>query len=235
MAIKLEGRLKAIADNVPACAAVADIGTDHALIPIYLVSRGICSRAIATDIRKGPIAAANRNISRYGLENAIETRMGFGLAPLSEKEAETIIIAGMGGILISDILREGMPKVFGSANMIIQPMYAAEYLREWLQMKGFEIYDEDLAEEGNKLYNIFKVRTSGISKKTTEIENILGKALIEKKHPLLKKYIQKQIKIYNKISGGLSKARKSSAEAECELHKTNLIIEYLIEMDKSQS
>jgi tRNA (adenine22-N1)-methyltransferase len=227
MAIKLEGRLKAVADNVPECATVADIGTDHAFIPIYLVSQGICKRAIATDLRKGPLCVAQRNISEYGLTEVIETRIGCGLRPIADHEAETLIIAGMGGLLIAEILGDGMDKVMGFKSIIIQPMYAAEYLREWLQLNGFEIYDEDLAEEGSKLYNIIDARLSTVTLKTPDTDNVIGKALIAKKHPLLKKYIQKQIKIYTKIVEGLCKARNSAAESGNELEKTEKILRYL--------
>lgn len=233
MIIKLEGRLKAIADNVPKCETVADIGTDHAFIPIYLVLQGICRKAIASDIRKGPLRAADRNICRYGLANVIETRIGYGLQPLFDDEAETLIIAGMGGVLISDILKDGMRKAMRCKNIIIQPMYAAEYLREWLQRSGFEISDEDLAEEGNKLYNIFNVRPFGAHVKTSDIENVIGRALIAKKHPLLKKYIGKQINIYTKINEGLAKARNSEENGRSELNRIEDILLYLNEIKKS--
>lgn len=233
MAIRLEGRLKAIADNVPVCGTVVDIGSDHAFLPIYLVKKGICAKAIATDVRKGPLNAAHRNISEYGLADVIETRLGYGLRPLKDDEAETIIIAGMGGVLISDILKDAMNQALRIGKIIIQPMYATEYLREWLQGNGFEIYDEDLAEEGNKLYNIIAARPSEVHAKASGTENVLGRALIAKKHPLLKKYIQKQIKIYSKIAEGLGKARNLSGEGGCELESANEILLYLNKMNKS--
>lgn len=230
MTIKLEGRLKAVADNVPACPTVADIGTDHAFIPIYLVSQGICKRAVATDLRKGPLSAARRNISEYGLTEVIETRIGCGLQPITDNEAETLIIAGMGGLLISEILEDGMEKALGFKSIVMQPMYAAEYLRDWLQLSGFEIYDEDLSEDGSKLYNILDARPSVAPLKLPDIDNVIGKALIEKKHPLLKKYIQKQIKIYTKIGEGQCKARNNAAKGGNELEKTKGILSYLHEL-----
>ncbi|HSN58237.1 MAG TPA: class I SAM-dependent methyltransferase, partial [Clostridiaceae bacterium] len=104
--MELSIRLGKTASMVEPCECVADIGTDHAYIPIYLVEKGVCSRAIASDINRGPIRKAERNISLHGLDGKIECRIGPGLGTLKKGEADAVIIAGMGGNLIRDILEE---------------------------------------------------------------------------------------------------------------------------------
>jgi len=98
--MELKGRLKLIADLTPKCNIVCDIGTDHAYIPIYLVMNKKCQRALACDVRKGPIGFAEKNIAEYGLSQYISTRIGYGLEPLEDNEVDVVVIAGMGGLLI---------------------------------------------------------------------------------------------------------------------------------------
>lgn len=189
----LSGRLKLIADAIPKCNCVADIGTDHGYIPIYAVQKGICMRAIATDVRKGPIEAAIKNIKRYRLIEKIETRIGDGLHPIKSGEADVIIIAGMGGNLISNILEEGKEIAKSTNCLILQPMQYPEILRRYLIENNFRIIDEDIVKDENKYYYILKVINEKSAPFEKEVLYFTGNILIEKKHPLIKEYIQDKI------------------------------------------
>lgn len=136
---------------------IADVGTDHAYIPIELARSGRIRRAIATDIHEGPLAIAAANVEKYGLQDKIELRLGGGLAPIRENEVEEIIIAGMGGEMIRQILQADEAKAKSAAQLILQPMNAQYELRQWLCANQFKIIKEDIATEGHKVYNIFLV------------------------------------------------------------------------------
>ncbi len=109
--MKLTQRLKTIADLVPNGGIIADIGTDHAYLPVYLIENKIVEKAIAADINVGPLKNAEKTIKSYRYDKYIETRLGSGLTPIKTNEADTVIIAGMGGLLIRDILKESIEVV----------------------------------------------------------------------------------------------------------------------------
>lgn len=187
----LKGRLKLIADKVPECTTVCDIGTDHAYLPIYLVLNNKCKKAIAADVKKGPIEAAKSNIETYTLSEVIETRLGNGLEPIIEGEADVIVIAGMGGILIKDIIKQELNTAKAAKVLILQPMNALEILREWLNENGFYILDEEMINEGEKIYDVFSVKWTGDVPQNDKFNNYIGSKLIEKNDPLLYRYIEK--------------------------------------------
>ena len=209
--MELRGRLKLIASKTPRCNTVCDIGTDHAYIPIYLIINGICKKAIASDVKKGPVLAASTNISQHNLVDRIETRMGNGLDTIGLDEADTIIIAGMGGLLIKEILSSSFEKASKASALILQPMNAIEVLRKWLYDNGFEIYDEELAAEGEKIYNVIAARWTGLIEKTEDIYFYLGRKLIDKKDALLPRYIKKSIYTLNKAIKEMERAESIEA------------------------
>jgi len=149
---KLTPRLKLIASLVPNGSTVADIGTDHAYIPIYLVNSGVCENAIASDKSIGPLKIAEENIKLYGCENLIEVCQSDGLGDYSIGEADTVIIAGMGGLLIAEILESGKDVAKSFSRLILQPMTAGTELREYLIANGYIISDEKVAREKDKFY-----------------------------------------------------------------------------------
>lgn len=196
--MELKGRLKLIQNKIPICNTMCDIGTDHAYLPIALIDKNICNKAIAADIKKGPTLAAIRNIKQFGMEHRIEARMGDGLDPIHENEAEVIVIAGMGGILIKDILEKGISKAKTAKSLILQPMNAIEVLREWLNKNGFDIFDEELISEGEKIYHVISVTWTQTPQKIDNFYYYIGLKLIERNDPLLKKYILRQMKLLRK-------------------------------------
>lgn len=172
---------------------VADVGTDHAYLPIWLVGGGISSSAVASDLRKGPLERADKNIAEYGLSDRIKTTLADGLCGIECYQPEDIFICGMGGELIAKII-DAAPFVrtvpfvrtapFGQAEkirLILQPMTHAEILREYLEANGFQIVDEDIAtEKGEKIYQIIVAEYSGEKYELSALELMLGPVNLKK-------------------------------------------------------
>ncbi|WP_024833999.1 tRNA (adenine(22)-N(1))-methyltransferase [Ruminiclostridium josui] len=199
MILNLKGRLKLIADKVPKCNVLADIGTDHAYIPIYLVRNGVCKKAIASDIKIGPVKIASNNISLYKLSEKIETRLGNGLDTIEIDEADTIIIAGMGGTLLTELLEANKQKAVNANALVLQPMNDLHVIRKWLYDNAFEIYDEEIVAEGPKMYCVICTKFNGKKKQYTDFELHVGQSLIEKKDPLLASYCKMKVKQIDRV------------------------------------
>ncbi len=203
--ISLTTRLQKIAELVPPSKMLADIGTDHAYLPIYLIKNKQIERAIASDIKKGPLLRADENIKKYQLEKFVDTRLGAGLKTIKPEEAETIVIAGMGGILISDILNASPETVSEAKVIILQPMTAVKELREFLCENNFGIDEEYVVAEENKLYNILKV-TPNKQTSYTPKEIYFGRGIEKTSSDLYEKYKEGIIKKLKKRISGLSKS-----------------------------
>ncbi len=201
---RLTPRLQKIYDIAQSCTVAADIGTDHAYIPVHLCKSGKCLRAIASDVGKGPLKRAEETAREYGCEN-ISLRLGSGLSTLSENEAEVIIIAGMGGILISNILDASQKTAHSAKQLILQPMTAAPELREYLNRSGYTIKKEYLAEEEDKIYTIIEVLPKADTP-YTPAELYMGKAL--DRGGLYDRYRAERIKKLDKRIKGLSLSEK---------------------------
>jgi len=214
--MELSFRLKSIASLIEKCDAIADIGTDHAYLPIHLVKKGVCKYAIASDINKGPVEKALKNIVIENLEDKIECRLGGGFSTIAPQEVQCAVIAGMGGNLIRDIVEDGMD-VFKELNYcVFQPVQNPDILREYIYSKGFTILDEELCIDEGKFYEIIKVRYSRSKLAISPIYYEIGKKLIDKKHPLVNKYInyklEKYYKIYNSILDSTDNAKIRKVE-----------------------
>lgn len=155
--MKLGARLKAVADRVPFAEGIADIGTDHGYIPIYLMQKGRIQRAIATDIHEGPAKRALLHVEAAGFADAISIRIGSGLSVISPGEASGAVMAGMGGFLIRDILRDGRDAASRMKWFVLQPNTHVSDLRVWLSRNGYAVKEEILCEESGKLYVILFV------------------------------------------------------------------------------
>lgn len=223
---ELNPRLRKIAQLVPPNACTADIGTDHAYIPIVLVKAGVTPRAIASDIKKGPIQRAKTNILSHGLGALVETRLGAGLETLSPSEAEVIIVAGMGGILIADILEASREIVNSAQLLILQPMTASTELRQYLCENGYEIKAEYLEAEEEKLYNIITAVPNGCCSYSTR-ELYLGRGIGETSPELYPRYRDAVITKLTKRACGLEKA--SSPQSKAELKEIQKLLEILKE------
>lgn len=152
--ITLDKRLSAVAALVRQGSRLADIGTDHAYLPVHLVQAGVCPTAIASDIGAGPLEAARRTVTENGLTSEIALRLGDGLATVAAEEVDDVAIAGMGGETIVSIL-EAAPWVRDSRlRLILQPMTRAEDLRRWLLQNGFTVGEEHLIRDKRHLYPV---------------------------------------------------------------------------------
>lgn len=153
----LDARLQQIAALVRHGSRLADIGTDHALLPTYLIQNRVCTHAVASDIRKGPVAAATRTVTEASLSDHIDVRLGDGLQTVSPDEVDDIVIAGMGGETIAMIL-DGAPWVKNSGyRLLLQPMTRAEKLRRYLWENGFDIVSESVVRDGRHWYTVLHV------------------------------------------------------------------------------
>jgi len=188
----LSPRLKALAQQVPAGAKLADIGTDHGLVPVYLAKNRTVTKVIATDISEGSLQKARELINEENLNDIIETRLGSGLKVIKPGEVNTIIIAGMGGVLISEILDDSRDVLKSASKLILQPMNAPQLLRRWLVEQGFTIYHELLVRDGKHLYEII-VAKEGIQEVKDDIQYEIGFKLMQNKDPLFEDFISTKI------------------------------------------
>lgn len=214
--MKLSPRLQAIVDYVPIGAVVADIGTDHGYIPVYLVDKKISSKVIATDINEGPLRNAGNYISKESFEDIIETRLGNGLKCLLPSEVDTVIIAGMGGLLISEILENSKEITQTINSFILQPMVASEELRRFLYENSYRILDEKLAKEGDKLYEIMLV-THGEDTIDKDIYFEIGKKIVDNRDKYLKEFLENKIRKTEKILNSLRSNKTSAGKLKYEL------------------
>lgn len=190
--MQLSKRLSTVASMVTAGNCLADVGTDHGYVPIYLYERQIIPRAIAVDIHKGPLERAGIHIKESGFENAIETRLSDGLAAIKPKEAESIVIAGMGGPLMIRIL-SACPEVTASAKeLILQPQSEIAEVREWLCGQGYEITEEHMVFEEGKYYPMFKAVKNPERKKLTALECNFGRLDVLKEPEILEAFLRKE-------------------------------------------
>jgi len=207
----LTPRLQQIADMVIPCKTVADIGTDHGYLPVYLCMKGKAEVAIASDIRKGPLSRADATIARYHMQEKVQTRLGSGADPLSAKEADCIVIAGMGGLMIADILK-AHPEVFGQAKQILlQPMSSIPELRSLLFDLGYTILSETLAKEGQKLYHILSVTARKEPDPPTALEFFFGRNLLHDRPEHFDEYIRKQKRKLTRMAEGLKQSESPDA------------------------
>jgi tRNA (adenine22-N1)-methyltransferase len=198
--MELSKRLNWIIEKITKVEVIMDVGTDHGYIPIYLIKNNIAKKVIASDINKEPLNKAKINAALDGVLDKIDLRLGGGLHPLKNKEAEAVIIAGMGGNLIRDILEADLNKVRNLDYLILQPAQNPEVLREYLYNSDYEVLDEDICLDENKYYEIFKVRYK--KRNFIALENIfyeISPVMLSKKLPLLKSYIESKIEKNKKV------------------------------------
>lgn len=167
-------RLLTAASMVRKGAVVADVGTDHAYLPIYLISEGIADRAVASDINAGPLSRAEENIRRFGLTQRIATRLTPGLAGIEAFAPTDILICGMGGEMIASILDAAEFVRDPAIRLVLQPMTSVRELRIWLAENGFSIIEERFAAEREKLYVILSAVYCGFTRVLTDEESYLG-------------------------------------------------------------
>lgn len=200
--MQLSKRLYAVANLAKGSRCLADVGTDHGYVPIYLVKEAGLEHAIAMDINKGPLERAQNNIRLYGLTDKIETRLSDGVSKLKPGEADTVVIAGMGGALTVNILRQGKEVLSTAGTLVLQPQSELFLVRRFLHENGYSIVREDMEFDDGKYYPMMKAEQAKQAQ-WEDYEYRYGKHLIEYRHPVLKEFLEKEYRAYQVIYGEL--------------------------------
>lgn len=209
--LQISRRLKAVAALVSPGLVLADVGCDHGYIPIYLIQKGQIPRAIAMDINQGPLLRAKEHIREWGLETYIETRLSDGLEALEPGEAQCLVIAGMGGPLMERILTQGAPILKEMKELILQPQSEIGNFRRFLAENGYRIVEEDMIEEDGKYYPMMKA-VQGNMHYIKKAEYLYGKKLLEKRHPVLKEFLEKEDRASRELLDKLTQVETFSAQ-----------------------
>lgn len=223
--IKLSNRLQAIANLVRPGAKVADIGTDHGYIPVWLTQQNIFTEIAAADINKGPLQHAINTAEEFGVRDQIQFELCSGLSFSNSSEYDTIIIAGMGGELIASIL-EAAPWTKENTTLILQPNSRIPVLVEWLISNGYRVEHTQLVKDAAKIYQILVV-TGGDSQPIEEEANRLVHHLyLDARDPLLSEYLDMLLKQYTSAEKGMLSGKTESPE----LVRTQRMIQLLTAM-----
>ncbi|KRM72692.1 tRNA (adenine(22)-N(1))-methyltransferase [Lacticaseibacillus brantae] len=203
----LSKRLTAISQFVTEGDRVADIGTDHAYVPIHLVENGTIDFAIASDVGEGPVKIAKANIEAAGLSDKIDVRLADGLTGIKPEDAvSAVIIAGMGGQLINDILDAGLDYLDGTETLILGPNRDVFEVRQWLNQHEFGIVDEAILEEDGHVYEIVVAGRTKPEVPYTDADLQFGPILRKQKSPLFIEQLKIRGEKTEAILAGLSDA-----------------------------
>ncbi len=214
---KLSERLHKVAQFVPKGSKLADIGSDHAYLPCYLVKKGIVPFAIAGEVVDGPYQSARRQVESERLTDMISVRLGDGLAVIEAGEVDCITIAGMGGPLITAILSRGEEKLAAVKRLVLQPNIAAGSIRKWLVEQGWELIDEEIIKEDGKIYEILVAEKGEPYRaygENLEVEFLLGPILLRKKQEVFTQKWNAELKNWKKIYSQLEQALPTTKAAE---------------------
>lgn len=228
--MEISKRLQTVASLVR-CRSIADIGTDHGYVPLTLWQQHKIDIAFACDINRGPLTRAAENIARMGASDAIQTRLGSGLAPLAAGEAQSIVIAGMGGMLICNILSAHPEVVKAAQEWILSPQHDLEAVRRLVGEMGFVLDTEVMVQEDGKFYHIFRcVKAEPQSEKSQKSQSLAalryGGHLLEQKDALLWQELQQEEAQYKKVIQGLENQNSTrAAERLAELREKLAVIE----------
>lgn len=226
--VHLSKRLQQIADWVPIGAKVADIGTDHAQLPIYLIESGKSSYCIGVELHEGPYQRARGQVEKAKLQDQIEIRRGDGLTPILPGEVDLITIAGMGGALISHILTAGNEKLYGVNHLILQPNIDAETLRRFGYYNGWILNNEEIVEEGGEFYEILLFEPgegrSPYQKNPNPVEAqwLFGPYLLQRRGEVFMKKWNKEKEKIEKILRSLDRGKSHSVQKKKEEFLTQL-------------
>lgn len=219
--MQLSKRMKAVADLAGMGECLADVGTDHGYIPIYLLEEGRFQRGIAMDVHEGPLLRARENIQSHGLSDRISCRLGDGLERLGKGEADTVVIAGMGGSLIIRILTEGAEVLKEVSRLVLQPQSEIAKVRDFLQEQGYQIEKEHMVLDEGKYYQAMRIGHGRMEKLLPE-EAKYGSFLLKENDSCLKEYLNREEQKFREIleslqDGGNEKTKKRMEELNMEL------------------
>lgn len=227
--MELSIRLQAVANLVTPGMRLADVGTDHAYIPIYLVEQNRIPSAIAMDIGKGPLERAVEHIGEYGLREQIQTRLSDGLKNLKKEEADAMIAAGMGGGLVIKILSDSRETARSLKELILQPQSEIAKVRAYLLTNGYRIAEENMVLDDGKYYPMMKAvpEQADLCAEASYLPEELefGRILLGEKNPVLKQFLEREIGINQTILESL--AGQESGRARERMEEIRARIEYI--------
>lgn len=215
-------RLLACSELVREGAVLADVGTDHAYLPIYLLEKGIIGRAVLSDINQGPLDKARENVEKAGFIHKVELRLCNGASELSETGATDYAICGMGGELIADIIEHAPHLKDKNISLVLQPMSKPGALREYLFSNGFEIEKERYVTDTGKHYVCILARFSGVNTPFSDVDALFGKenAFEEAKSSERDEYMKSKLR-------SLIRTRDGKIAGELDTHRESLLISAL--------
>lgn len=228
--LDLSKRLAAVGDFVPDAARLADIGSDHAYLPVALMLKGKIDYAVAGEVVKGPFESAQKQVKKDGLEDRIIVRLANGLDAIEKTdEINAITIAGMGGALIRDILEAGKEnqRLNGNERLILQPNIGEQTLRKWLWQNQYEIIAETILEENKKIYEIIVAEKTEKVVEYSEIELLFGPFLLEEKSEVFQTKWARELHQKKLILKQLEQAANQKERSERIQKEINLIQEVL--------
>lgn len=196
--MQLSMRLRMNASLVTPGNRLADVGTDHGYIPIALVEEGVIPSALAMDVNRGPLMRAEEHIRLAGLAPYIKTRLSDGLEKLGLGEADSVLVAGMGGPLMIRILQEADSKLQQVKELIVQPQSEIGLVRHFLEDSGWSIDREDMVREEGKYYTAIHA-VHGDMAWGREVFYRYGRLLLENRHPVLRDYLEQRGETFGKI------------------------------------
>ena len=211
MKLPISKRLLCCASMVQPGSRVADIGTDHGYLGIYLLQSGAARHVIACDLRKDPLENARRNAKLFGVDGEMELRLSDGLEKILPDEVDTVVMAGMGGDLIQKILSQCPWRKREGLQFILQPQSAGNVLRRWMCEDGFEIRREEPVQDGHFLYTVMDIRQGEPAPLTPGTE-YASPALLASKSPLVGTYLARVENALQETVRGLTNAEKQRPE-----------------------
>lgn len=221
--MEISHRLKKIASKIYRGNVVADIGTDHAYIPIYLCQNKLIKKAIALDISKSSTKKAHDNIKGYNLQNMIQARESNGFEKLTVNDnVDVVIISGMGGILITNILEKGGKVLENLDTLILQPQRSTKKVREYIHKIGMNIIEDEMIIDLGKFYTIIICKWGKEDTLYNEYEYMFGRFSLKKKCPILKEYIKILIEDKNHLINKLEKTNSLSRIEGVKIENENL-------------
>ncbi|WP_312093210.1 tRNA (adenine(22)-N(1))-methyltransferase TrmK [Niallia sp.] len=209
---KLSKRLETVAKYIPKNAKFADIGSDHAYLPCYMVKKSDVRFAIAGEVVEGPFQSAVKQVKQEGFTSKISVRKGNGLEVIEPNEVDCITIAGMGGTLIATILENGKAKLGAVQRLILQPNISASSIREWLLTNGWTLIAEEILEEDGKIYEVLvaeKGNPYSLYKANKESALLFGPFLMREKNTAFVKKWTIEKKNWQRILTQLESAPES--------------------------
>ena len=219
--VKLSDRLQAVADMITPGLKVADVGCDHGYLSIYLMENKIAENVIASDVREGPLSKAKNNVRIYGVSDQVDVRLSDGLENIEPGEVDCIVMSGMGGNLMMDIMKRGQDVIDNAKELVLQPQSELSGFRHFLMENGYLIISEAMVYEDYKYYPMLKV-VHGDMSWDREIFFLYGKILLREENPVLHQFLLQERDYYVNLYNDL-----------CCQNRTDRVIERLKDVELS--